>query len=867
MVDVTTGTCVAPKGKTGQRMCAVVELWTGPGVVMWTCPRPSNTPYVNTPLTLSNTGALCSMADPHCSAGDCMPRCFTVKGTKPPCQPTTPGCITPAPAPSPKPTGKPCRGMCWNFTYTCRVASIEAAPWETPAERAQPRAVPQNFTWHWGKVPVTSSGTGWTPVTPFLGQVDGAKWARLYPNTGGLWFAQHWSVEHITITSVPPRPVGDTSLWNVECHLGGGDYMRTPTGARVPITGNFQPITGKLWGRNDLGVLVINTIPCPTCPAVPKDNAVTTMLRYNQLHFGPNFASATAVAQKTKHFPITDCYTGGDTDYNNAQWGLTQMDRIGFHGLCYSGDGGNRHTYEILKALGQDLTIGAFSKGTPFVEPGTGGTFNTSTMDAWADTQAAPYKAAGWDMSQVASIAIADEPGWYFPAESPERYMNTSTSIYAARQKAEWVAYLKQQQPPLTPADFGATSWDTVVPSPQRWDWVANKVLPLAKTKLFYWTVRFSIHASAVAFARATKALEQAFVPGVPVFSNFNNFHGRAYVPSGRAGDGAALGEDMFEFARNRATTLLWTEDWFGDGASGQWSYYMARFRSAARLAPAKDVGIGGYIVGRTSGHMEVKLKALSLVAGGAKSLRYYTFGPEYNFPGNSYSDATASAGGMLAGMASVHEMIAKAEDILWTAQRRTAEVGILFPQSATYWDLLGMKTGGIIEDFTNHNLEAATTDYLAEVWGLWQAMSLYKNIPVDFVDEAGLLEPETLKPFKVLIVTEPDLPTAGVVALGKWVQAGGTLITIASAGANNEYGFSAMYTLHCNDRNAGDKPGHPAFEVVSTIKCICKRVSLMWCTPSVWTQVPRALQRPGQALGHGVHAHRARTGTRWYAA
>ena len=214
----------------------------------------------------------------------------------------------------------------------------------------------------------------------------------------------------------------------------------------------------------------------------------------------------------------------------------------------------------------------------------------------------------------------------------------------------------------------------------------------------------------------------------------------------------------------------------------------MARFRSAARLAPAKDVGIGGYIVGRASGHMEVKLKALSQVAGGAKSLRYYTFGPEYNFPGNSYSDATGPAGGMLAGMSSVHEMIAKAEDVLWTAQRSPAEVAILFPLSATYWDLVGMRVGGIIEDFTNHNLESATTDYLAEVWGLWQAMALFKNIPVDFVDEAGLLEPETLKPFKILIVTEPDLPAAGAAALGKWVQAGGTLLTIASAGANDQY-------------------------------------------------------------------------------
>jgi hypothetical protein len=55
----------------------------------------------------------------------------------------------------------------------------------------------------------------------------------------------------------------------------------------------------------------------------------------------------------------------------------------------------------------------------------------------------------------------------------------------------------------------------------------------------------------------------------------------------------------------------------------------MARFRSAARLAPQKDVEIGGYIVGRTSTHREIKLKTLSLTAGGSKNIRYYTFGPE----------------------------------------------------------------------------------------------------------------------------------------------------------------------------------------------------------------------------------------------
>ena len=133
--------------------------------------------------------------------------------------------------------------------------------------------------------------------------------------------------------------------------------MDTPSGQQIPLTGEFQPLVGKLWG-GDLGVLVINDIPWQ------KDIIVTTMLAFNQRMYGPSFASAPHVAQKTQHFPISDCYTGGDTDYNNAQWGLTQMDRIGFHGLCYSDDGPNVHTSQILKSLNQDLTIGAFGTGT-----------------------------------------------------------------------------------------------------------------------------------------------------------------------------------------------------------------------------------------------------------------------------------------------------------------------------------------------------------------------------------------------------------------------------------------------------------------------------------------------------------------------
>ena len=61
-------------------------------------------------------------------------------------------------------------------------------------------------------------------------------------------------------------------------------------------------------------------------------------------------------------------------------------------------------------------------------------------------------------------------------------------------------------------------------------------------------------------------------------------------------------------------------------------------------LAPAKDVEIGGYIVGRTASSREIQLKTLSQIAGGAKNIRYYTMGSEYNFPGQSFIPATILA-------------------------------------------------------------------------------------------------------------------------------------------------------------------------------------------------------------------------------
>lgn len=51
---------------------------------------------------------------------------------------------------------------------------------------------------------------------------------------------------------------------------------------------------------------------------------------------------------------------------------------------------------------------------------------------------------------------------------------------------------------------------------------------------------------------------------------------------------------------------------------------------------------------------------------------------PEYNFPGNCYSEDLLGNPGMLQSMARANGMIGAAEPLLWPAERTRAEVGIV---------------------------------------------------------------------------------------------------------------------------------------------------------------------------------------------
>ena len=65
--------------------------------------------------------------------------------------------------------------------------------------------------------------------------------------------------------------------------------------------------------------------------------------------------------------------------------------------------------------------------------------------------------------------------------------------------------------------------------------------------------------------------------------------------------------------------------------------------------------------------------------------------------------------------------------------------------------------------------------------------MLQHANVPVDFVAEEDL-SPEGLSPYRVLYVTEPNVPVEQIGGLIEWVKQGGTLVTVSGSASRDRY-------------------------------------------------------------------------------
>ncbi len=496
---------------------------------------------------------------------------------------------------------------------------------------------------------------------------------------------------------------------------------------------------------------------------------VDTMAGYNRRYWKVLDGVKLDESKRPKLFPIVERFIGGDKDRRAWKEGIEQLSRAGFSAIMLPAQ---KEIRDLSLSVGLERTAWAV-----YSPPGYAFGFDPKhtpkSLDDWAEKIAKPYLDAGYARQDMALFAMSDEPGWYYP-----RMLTTLEKTPAAM--VRFREYLKRQN--LTPRDVGSSSWDEVNPIGR------SKAGDLASRRLFYWTMRFFSHDSAKYFADSTRALEKAFTPGMPILTNWNFFAGRLYVPGPVANnpdkmspDAAMGGQDWLEFGKLRGGTMLWTEDWFGDNKAYQWSYYCSHLRCAAEKS---GVQFGGYVIPRTAGDRTdgILQKILCVVGSGGKAIKYFVFGPEYNFPGNCYSEKAQ----VLPKMAEAHQMIGAAESLLWPGKRPAPQVGIVHPRSAQLWDAKDQKIAKGLSDATNNNLNGSTVDYLAEVFNLYLALQ-HANIPADLVDEDDL-SPEGLKRYRVLYVTSPNIPAERQAGLAAWVKAGGTLVTVAGAGQFDRY-------------------------------------------------------------------------------
>jgi len=562
------------------------------------------------------------------------------------------------------------------------------------------------------------------------------------------------AVFQLTVKGLFPANWGtsvDTSAVNLQAELSG------PGGRSWTLRGSlFGPALGFLVWKDRAGA--------------PRAG---TMADYNRRYWAA--LGQETEAHKPKSFIIADRFIGGDDDYLNWRAGLGALSRAGMNTVLVPPQRALRQAL-IDAGIGRAAWAVYAPEGKQqYIQLG-----DPASLRTWAEHQAASYSQAGFDAHDMGIFALADEPGWYYPSML-DRVDGDRDALDRFRR------YLQDQGLSLT--DIGASSWAEVMPTGR------STARDLASRRLYYWSMRFVSADSSRYFARATQALEEAFYPSLPVFVNWNNFSGRLYVPGAVANNpdksspDSAMGlHDWFEFGRERGATVLWTEDWFGDKSARQWSFYAAKLRGA--VTEQHSVGsaeqFGGYVVPRAEGKDPrpdgLAQKVMALVGNGAKAVQYYWFGPEYNFPGNCYSEIT----GALARVRRANEMIAAAEDLLWPGRPLLAPVAILMPRSSELWDAEGQPFPRGIQDATNDHMNNQTVDYMAEVADLYAGLQ-DTDIPVQFISEDDLTA-SGLKPYRVLYVTEPDVPLEGQRAVAAWTAAGGTLATVSGAATHDRY-------------------------------------------------------------------------------
>lgn len=302
--------------------------------------------------------------------------------------------------------------------------------------------------------------------------------------------------------------------------------------------------------------------------------------------------------------------------------------------------------------------------------------------------------------------------------------------------------YLKQHG--LTPADLGKTDWDQVNVIPR------EAATDLASKRLYYWSIQFRDHSMAQVFKWGTEMTEKYLGQGILAAANFTN--------AGLSDWASGLIDypDWFLVGRQRAQSLMWSEDWTSLGPDGT-GYVVDVLRSAGS---PHHLPVGLYVI--ATDPEVLPRKTYSALMHGAKYLNFYCYGPYYAFGDGSLSENAPTQ----KALATVAREVARADDLLHPGQVPAAQVAISFFKSHEIW-----------QQDTAIQVERRNT-YLALT---------HDNYPVDFLDEP-MVEQGKLDRYKVFYLVDSNLSRAAARKIRDWVARDGVLVACAGAGLRDEY-------------------------------------------------------------------------------
>lgn len=171
---------------------------------------------------------------------------------------------------------------------------------------------------------------------------------------------------------------------------------------------------------------------------------------------------------------------------------------------------------------------------------------------------------------------------------------------------------------------------------------------------------------------------------------------------------------------------------------------------------------------------VSLKLRAISAIGAGARSLSFYQYGPRYLATENWYDDDRDK----LQAIGDIAHAVGWAEDILLQARPRPAAIAILWSRNGDLWDALDVGP------------------FYSTERRIFHMLLRNLHLRADFINDQYMPSAEKLASYKIIFMSQRCLSASTAKALLNWVKEGGTLIASLSCGQLDELAQSTPTML-----------------------------------------------------------------------